>query len=291
VNKKHPTSNSDKLRAGIQHPTPKSPDAGGRTLDVESRFAGLDVRCSAPLQPWFLLQSGPGSPAFNMALDEALLEAMPRLGRPVLRFYGWTEPAATFGYFQKYADVERATRLRPLIRRPTGGGIVPHDADWTYSFAFPPGHEWHSLKAEESYRRVHEWIQSAFAKLDVTTELAPCSKKSPEALRSSRRKEAHSEKSEMGCFAGHEKFDVLWHGIKIAGAAQRRNKLGLLIQGSVQPPPISLARTDWQKAMGDVGRVEFGVEWSDFAPDETLRERAEFLAKQKYSQMEFIRKR
>ena len=46
-----------------------------------------------------------------MALDEALLESMSRLGRPVLRFYGWTEPAATFGYFQKYADVERATHF------------------------------------------------------------------------------------------------------------------------------------------------------------------------------------
>jgi lipoate-protein ligase A len=278
-------------------------------LDVESRFAGLDVRCSAPLQPWFLLQSGPGSPAFNMALDEALLEAMPRLGRPVLRFYGWTEPAATFGYFQKYADVERATRLRPLIRRPTGGGIVPHDADWTYSFAFPPGHEWHSLKAEESYRRVHEWIQSAFAKLNVTTELAPSHKKSIPSFRSSRREEALESGSQPStlnpqpgnqslltsaptgqCFVGYEKFDVLWHGRKIAGAAQRRNKLGLLIQGSVQPPPISLARTDWQKAMGDVGRIKFEAEWSDFAPDETLRERAKFLAKQKYSQMEFIRK-
>ena len=259
---------------------------------------------------WLLSQSGPGSPAFNMALDEALLEAMPRLGRPVLRFYGWTEPAATFGYFQKYADVERATRLRPLIRRPTGGGIVPHDADWTYSFAFPPGHEWHSLKAEESYRRVHEWIQSAFAKLNVTTELAPSHKKSIPSFRSSRREEALESGSQPStlnphpgnqrlltsaltgqCFVGYEKFDVLWHGRKIAGAAQRRNKLGLLIQGSVQPPPISLARTDWQKAMGDMGRIEFEAEWSDFAPDETLRERAEFLAKQKYSQMEFIRKR
>jgi lipoate-protein ligase A len=242
----------------------------------------LDVRCSAPLQPWLLLQSGPGDPAFNMALDEALLEAMPRLGRPVLRFYGWTEPAATFGYFQKYAGVERATLLRPLIRRPTGGGIVPHDADWTYSLAFPPGHEWHSLKAGESYRRVHEWIQSAFAKLDVTTELA-----------SAPNSELRTPNSEMGqCFAGYEKFDLVWNGQKIAGAAQRRNKLGLLIQGSVQSRciGISIARTDWQKAMGDVGRVEFGVEWSDFAPDETLRERAEFLAKQKYSQMEFIRK-
>ena len=72
-------------------------------------------------QSWLLLQSGPGTAPFNMALDEALLEAMPRLGKPVLRFYGWTEPAASFGYFQKYAEVERATLLRPLVRRPTGG--------------------------------------------------------------------------------------------------------------------------------------------------------------------------
>ena len=232
---------------------------------------------------WFLLQSGPGDPALNMALDEALLEAMPRLGRPVLRFYGWTEPAATFGYFQKYADVERATLLRPLIRRPTGGGIVPHDADWTYSLAFPPGHEWHSLKAEASYRRVHEWIQSAFAKLNVTTELA-----------STPNSELRTPNSEMGqCFAGYEKFDLLWQGRKIAGAAQRRNKLGLLIQGSVQPRciGISIARTDWQKAMGDVGRVEFGAEWSDFAPDAALRERAASLDGQKYSQPAFLRKR
>ncbi len=241
----------------------------------------LDIRCSSAPQTWLLLNSGPGAPAFNMALDEALLETASRLGRPVLRFYGWTEPAATFGYFQKYAEVERATLLRPLIRRPTGGGIVPHDADWTYSFAFPPGHEWHLLRAAESYRRVHEWIQSAFAKLKVTTALAPI----PDS-------EFRTPNSKMGqCFAGYEKFDLLWHGKKIAGAAQRRNKLGLLIQGSVQPPPVSLARTDWQKAMSDVGHDELGIEWSAFEPDQTLSEWAESLARQKYSQPEFITKR
>jgi lipoyl(octanoyl) transferase len=224
---------------------------------------------------FLILNSGPGAPAFNMALDAALLEAVSRLDKPVLRFYGWAEPAATFGYFQKYAEVERATLLRPLIRRPTGGGIVPHAADWTYSLAFPPGHEWHSLRAEESYRRVHEWIQSAFAKSNVTTTLAP-----------------NSHRVGPGqCFAGYEKFDVLWIGKKIAGAAQRRNKLGLLIQGSVQPPPISLARTDWQKAMCAVGSGEFGIEWLEFEPDDTLRKRAEDLVRHKYSQMEFIRKR
>ena len=109
--------------------------------------------------PWYLLPSGPGDPAFNMALDEALLEAAPRLGQPVLRFYSWTEPAASFGYFQRYAEIERLTPLRPLVRRPTGGGLVPHDADWTYSLAFPPSDEWYRLSATESYRRVHEWIQ------------------------------------------------------------------------------------------------------------------------------------
>src|SRR5215469_15125102 len=121
---------------------------------------------------WLSLNSGKGEAAFNMALDEALLEAMSRLQAPVLRFYGWTEPAASFGYFQKYSSVERATMLRPLVRRPTGGGIVPHDADWTYSFAVPPGHEWHALEAIESYRRIHEWIQRAFAKIKIQTELA-----------------------------------------------------------------------------------------------------------------------
>ena len=59
------------------------------------------------------------------------------------------------------------------------------------------------------------------------------------------------------CFVGYEKSDLLWHGKKIAGAAQRRNKLGLLIQGSVQPP-LPLARAAWQQAMCDVGQIASG---------------------------------
>ena len=250
----------------LQPSTPKS-SGGALPLDVERSM--LKVEGS-----FLLLNSGKCDPAFNMALDEALLEAMPRLQTPVLRFYGWKEPAATFGYFQKYAEVERATRLRPLIRRPTGGGIVPHDADWTYSLVFPPGHEWHALKAEASYRRVHEWIQSAFARLDMATELAP---------------KFHLAGAGQ-CFVGYEKSDLLWRGKKIAGAAQRRNKLGLLIQGSVQPP-LPLVRAAWQRAMCEVGRIAGEAKWSDFEPDEPLRQRADVLVRQKYSQPEFITKR
>src|SRR5260221_3229151 len=96
---------------------------------------------------WSLLHSGPGRAAENMAVDDALLQAAPELPGPVLRFYGWSEPAASFGYFQKFADVQAMTTLRPLIRRPTPGGLVPHQADWTYSLGFPPSHPWYQLQA------------------------------------------------------------------------------------------------------------------------------------------------
>ena len=230
-----------------------------------------------PACPWYFLDSGPGESAFNMALDEALLEAMPRLGQPVFRCYGWTEPAASFGYFQKYAEVARLTPLRPLVRRPTAGGIVPHDADWTYSLAFPTAHEWYGLRAIESYRRVHEWIQRAFAQLGVATQLAPTPLKTQPGQ----------------CFQGYEQFDLLSGGRKIAGAAQRRNRLGLLIQGSVQPPP-GPARPAWQLAMREAAPIApiAPVAWHPFPPnDPVLTQRAPQLAAQKYSQAAYNQKR
>lgn len=224
---------------------------------------------SVKVNDGLLLNSGACEAAYNMALDEALLEAMPRLQKPVLRLYGWTQPAASFGYFQKYAEVANATLLRPLVRRPTAGGIVPHDIDWTYSLAFPAGHEWYELRAEESYQRAHEWIRDAFAVLKVETELAPCCKKSAPGQ----------------CFVGYEKYDLLWRGKKIAGAAQRRNRLGLLIQGSVQPPAIGLKRADWEQAMASRGP------WTEFHVDAALNREVERLVAEKYSQKSFTEKR
>jgi len=220
------------------------------------------------METWHVIDSGPCAADFNMALDEALLEMAPALGAAALRFYGWTERAASFGYSQHYADVVRLTALRPLVRRPTGGGVVPHDADWTYSIAFPAGSAWHQLKAIESYERVHAWIRDAFAGMGVETTLAP-----------ERRKDVPGQ-----CFVGAEKHDVLWHGRKIAGAAQRRTKAGLLIQGSVQPPPLHLKRADWQAAMLTMPFRILRVEGA-------LAELAERLRLEKYSRREFNEKR
>jgi lipoate-protein ligase A len=224
---------------------------------------------------WHLLQQGKQTASYNMALDEALLESAPELGRPVLRFYGWLETAASFGYAQKYAEVGRWTMLRPLVRRPTGGGLVPHDADWTYSVVIPPRHPWHRLKAVESYRRVHEWIRDAFAILNVATTLAPPSQKEIPGQ----------------CFAGAEEFDVLWQGRKIAGAAQRRTRSGLLIQGSIQPPPIPLVRENWQFAMCEVARRQWAVEWIELQITGQLAEMTRRLQAAKYSQAGYNQKR
>ena len=216
------------------------------------------------MKDWLRLDSGANTPAYNMALDEALLENAATLGQPVLRFYDWTEPCATFGYSQKIAAIEAATDLRPLIRRCTGGGLVPHDGDWTYSLIFPPDHEWAGLTATESYRRIHELLQTAFAKLGIRATLADCC-----------RRPRPGE-----CFAGHELHDLLWQNKKIAGAAQRRNRHGLLIQGSVQPL-VDWSKQIWKNELGDDCEMLL----------ETPNTRTIELAKDKYSAEAFNRKR
>ncbi|MEI6340711.1 MAG: lipoate--protein ligase family protein [Verrucomicrobiota bacterium] len=197
------------------------------------------------MTPWVFIDDGPVEPVLNMALDDALLEMAGVIGRPVLRWYGWTSAAASFGYFQPRAEVEGWTRLRPLLRRPTGGGLVPHLQDWTYAMVFPQGHAWHALRAVESYERMHEWIARALGATGVAATVADC-----------------CEPTGPGrCFEGWEKFDVLSGGRKLAGAAQRRNRNGLLIQGSLQPRPSGTTRDALAAALREDARLHWGVSW------------------------------
>lgn len=224
---------------------------------------------------WLALRhDGPMEPAANMAWDEALLESAAGFGLPVLRFYAWAEPAATFGYFQRYADVAGWTALRPLIRRPTGGGLVPHDADWTYSLVVPPGHPWHRLRATASYQRMHAWIQAAFGELGVNTGLAGAP-----------RGDAPGQ-----CFVGADQFDVLLQDRKIAGAAQRRTRDGLLIQGSIQPP-AGLARDAFEEAFLRVAARVFGGDGGGYCAGDALAGRVAELVATKYSRSDYNERR
>jgi lipoate-protein ligase A len=222
-----------------------------------------------------ILKSGVGEPAFNMAMDEALLGFVGGAGTPILRFYGWNEPAASFGYFQRYSEVERLTSLRPLVRRPTAGGIVPHDRDWTYSLVFPPEHEWYGFRAIESYRAVHVWLQGAFFRVGIETEVA-----------------GEASKLTGGeCFAGHEQFDLLVRGNKMAGAAQRRTKDGLLIQGSIQPAGFEFGREVWEEAMAGTVPEHVAARSAAAVPDERLIARARELTVAKYARTTYNEKR
>src|SRR5271155_3321183 len=80
---------------------------------------------------WRLLIHGPASPARNMAIDEALLR---EVREPVLRIYEWSVPAVSLGYFQPAALAGE----RPFVRRYTGGGLVDHAHDVTYTIVLPP---------------------------------------------------------------------------------------------------------------------------------------------------------
>jgi lipoate-protein ligase A len=226
---------------------------------------------------WFVWESGPGAPAENMAWDEALLESAAVRRAPLLRFYSWSEPAATFGYFQRITEVEAATTLRPLIRRPTGGGLVLHACDWTYAWIFPRGHTAAEQPAVENYQRLHRWLQGAFAEVGVACGLAA----SPYQPIPGR------------CFEGFERYDLLAleGNIKIAGAAQRRTRDGLLVQGSVQSGTASVERQAWQAALLRTVERSESICWRPWKPAEAMEQRVLELVRERYGRVSYLRRR
>ena len=210
-----------------------------------------------------------------MAWDDLCLSQARTLAHPLLRFYRWAAQSTTFGYFQNYEDVAAQSPAKELIRRPTGGGIVPHSNDWTYSLTFPPSANWYRYRATESYQHLHRWIQKAFSQLDFPTHLNPNT--IPEGP--------------GACFVGAERDDLMHAGTKIAGAAQRRNRQGFLIQGSIQPPPRSISRHSWEAAFMKVASREWGIKWIEWTPNSTLANQAIKLAESKYAHPNHTKKR
>jgi len=209
--------------------------------------------------------------AENMAIDFLLLQRWPGPPVPRFRHYDWRGPAFTFGYSQKIEFIR--AQLPPedegvrfdLCRRPTGGGLVDHREDWTYSLVIPRGHALEEARATESYRIIHECIAAALRAQGVKAQLA----KTPST--------ADGGAAPAGvCFQKSEIHDVIASGgAKIAGAAQKRSKSGLLFQGSIWRPAAG-TKVDWDQFETDfAGRVaeSLGVPatpapWPDFNEEE-----------------------
>jgi lipoate-protein ligase A len=177
-----------------------------------------------------------GDAETNMAIDAALLVSMP-VGLAAFRHYGWLGPAVTFGYAQHYnkvvsqlasdhVPVEPAQDSATLIRRMTGGGIVDHRNDWTYALILHSSIPAASSPATDLYAQIHDAISQSLAKIGIDSRLAPCPRNCEELPIAS--------DIPSHCFATPAANDVLHPGgKKIAGAAMKRSRQGLLIQGSI----------------------------------------------------------
>ena len=141
--------------------------------------------------------------------------------------------------------------------------MVDHRDDWTYALVIPRGYPLEELRATQSYREIHEALAAALRAQGVAA-----------ATKQARDPDAESAGV---CFQRAEIFDVVHEstGAKIAGAAQKRNKHGLLFQGSIWRPACGVM-IDWEKFCDDfVARIAAALggetataPWPELAEDE-----------------------
>ena len=215
----------------------------------------------------------PHSAAMNMAIDEALLESATI---PTIRFYGWRSPALSFGYFGKFSDVAIYAHERDLVRRWTGGGIVFHGDDLTYSIVIPASDPVFSESSIGLYEKIHRALAEALNRIGQRTELlgSACSAD----------RTAQHDVPANNCFANPVRADVMIDGRKIAGAAQRRTRRGLLQQGSIQN---LIANTELPQKFAQA----LSANCSEFEVSEQIFQRAQELAHRKYGTESWQRKR
>lgn len=209
-----------------------------------------------------------------MAVDELLMEWVAEAGRPVLRVYGWSEPSVSFGYFLSLADARDAFPGSSnidltYVRRWTGGGIVDHRSDVTYTLAIPRGCDLALERGVESYRMIHQALANVLRKAGEQVRLAV----------------VDEGDGGLACFTNPVVCDLTnEEGGKIAGAGQRRSRYGLLHQGSLL---TGLEPSE----LGVMFAAELGREVDGCLPDACFIERAEALARERYDTEKWLMKR
>jgi len=202
---------------------------------------------------WRLLVDAPAAGAWNMAVDEVLLEGLAAgTAPPTLRFYEWTPPCLSLGYFQPIdvVDVDGCRALGvEVVRRPTGGRAILHDRELTYSVALPASVLGHDGGVLPSYYRLSLALQDGLRRLGVPATLAPESA-------------AGGPVHGPVCFDRPSAHEILLHGRKLVGSAQMRRGGGILQHGSILiEPRIDKLRACLQLPQDSVGStVEDGSE-------------------------------
>jgi len=163
--------------------------------------------------------------AINMATDFWLFQQKDLID-PVFRHYGWIKNEITFGYGQNWNWVKKQNQVKGLqiTRRPTGGGIVQHGRDWTYTLILPHKHASSRVPALDFYEAIHLSIGNALLAQKFHTTLMPC------PVQKEKQKGIPGD-----CFLEPVGKDLMNKSgsKKIAGAAMKRTKKGILIQGTI----------------------------------------------------------
>jgi lipoate-protein ligase A len=176
-----------------------------------------------------IIVDAPASGAWNMAVDEALVETAATTGGAALRLYRWSEPTLSLGYFQAAADrkIHPPSLNCPLVRRASGGGAILHDRELTYSLAIARPSVLASV-ARELYDIVHDSLIAVLCSFGIQARLAgsvtpPCA--SP--------LQGQVKDEPFLCFERRTCTDIICGPAKIVGSAQRRRRGAVLQHGSI----------------------------------------------------------
>ncbi len=219
-------------------------------------------------ETWDFWQDDAQEPALNMAYDEALLMTAAARARPLLRFYAWDRPAVTIGYVQRQAAAPAGFAV---VRRLTGGGVVYHDHDFTYTVVVPEGHWLTGLDRLHSYRWINRSVQAGLERCRLSAALAAA--EIPQ----------HVDRLTMVCFQNPTRYDVLLAGRKVAGSAQRRTRDGLLHQGSLHfGGPLPVPRAVLAEALGAAFVATLNLSLEPWTPSAEVSVLAEQLVAERY---------
>jgi lipoate-protein ligase A len=180
-----------------------------------------------PFTTWRVTLTQPASGAWNMAVDEAILESI-QAGEslPVLRLFAWSPPCLSLGHAQPFTDINFA-RLTALgwdvVRRITGGRAILHTDEMTYSVIGPNNEPRLEGGVIESYRRLSVALLAALDDLGLPAR----------ALSKSTSGSQNSQDQKPVCFEVPSNYEITVHGKKLIGSAQARKKTAILQHGTL----------------------------------------------------------
>lgn len=173
---------------------------------------------------WRFLDTGLKAGDYNMALDAAIVRGG-FCALPTLRVFQWQPHCISLGFHQKEEEIDldkcRSAGI-DVARRPTAGRAILHAEELTYSVIIPAKHAWYEMLPLDFYRRLSEALAFSLQLLDLDAQFAPGERLTQEG-----------KPLRLACFASAARNEILAHGKKVIGSAQRRFREGVLQHGSI----------------------------------------------------------